>query len=53
MLYSGTDPESYITEHILVYEENPNAKAGPDAPPDEKTDEKMPDATAEPEKKPE
>ena len=23
MLYSGTDPESYITEYILVYEDNP------------------------------
>jgi len=23
MLYSGTDPESYITEYTLVYEENP------------------------------
>ena len=22
MLYSGTDPESYITEYTLVYEEN-------------------------------
>jgi len=22
MLYSGTDPESYITEHTLVYEDN-------------------------------
>jgi len=22
MLYSGTDPESYITEYSLVYEEN-------------------------------
>ena len=21
MLYSGTDPESYITEHTLVYED--------------------------------
>ena len=22
MLYYGTDPESYITEHTLLYEEN-------------------------------
>ena len=22
MLYSGTDPESYITEYTLVYEDN-------------------------------
>ena len=22
MFYSGTDPESYITEHTLVFEEN-------------------------------
>jgi len=24
MLYSGTDPESYITEYTLVYEDKPS-----------------------------
>ena len=27
MLYSGTDPESYITEYTLVYEDKPEAKS--------------------------
>jgi accessory colonization factor AcfC len=26
MLYSGTDPESYITEYTSVYEEKPSEK---------------------------
>ena len=26
MLYSGTDPESYITEYTLVYEDNISLK---------------------------
>ena len=29
MLYSGTDPESYITEHTIVYEEKQAAQAPP------------------------
>ena len=28
MLYSGTDPESYITEYTLVYDENHHVAAG-------------------------
>jgi len=28
MLYSGTEPESYITEHTLVYENKPPALSG-------------------------
>jgi len=26
MLYSGTDPESYITEYTLVFEDNPTER---------------------------
>ena len=26
MLYSGTDPESYITKNTLVYEDNPKKR---------------------------
>ena len=29
MLYSGTDPESYITEYTLAYEEKPHPKLPP------------------------
>jgi len=32
MLYSGTDPESYITEYTLVYEDNKNEMAGSEMP---------------------
>ena len=28
MLYAGTDPESYVTEYTLVYEDNLEEKLG-------------------------
>ena len=28
MLYSGTDPESYVTEYTLVYEDSTGASSG-------------------------